>query len=64
MSASTPYNPETVTSYEGGLKTEWFDRRFKLNIALFDSSYDNKQEEVVVPVLNPAPGQFPTTPWS
>ncbi len=59
VSASTPYNPETVTSYEGGLKTEWFDRRFKLNIALFDSSYDNKQEEVVVPVVNPAPGQLP-----
>ena len=59
VSASTPYNPETVTSYELGVKTEWFDKRFKLNVALFDSSYDNKQEEVVVPVLNPAPGQLP-----
>ncbi len=59
VSASTPYNPETVTSYEIGLKSEWFDKRFKANVALFDSSYDNKQEEVVVPVLNPAPGQLP-----
>jgi iron complex outermembrane receptor protein len=38
-----PYNSETVTSYEVGLKTELFDRRLRLNGAAFSSTYDNMQ---------------------
>ncbi len=48
-SAATPYDPETVDSYELGLKTEFFDRRLRLNAAAFMADYNNKQEEVVSP---------------
>ena len=46
-SSTTPYNPETVDAYEIGAKTEWFDRRLTVNVAYFDTEYQNKQEEVV-----------------
>lgn len=42
-----PYQPETVASYELGLKAEWLGRRVRTNVALFRTEYDNKQEEVV-----------------
>jgi iron complex outermembrane receptor protein len=46
-SSTTPYNPETVDAFELGAKTEWFDNRLILNVALFNTDYKNKQEEVV-----------------
>jgi len=49
VAASTPYDPETVDSYELGAKTGWFDNRLLLNIAAFYSNYNDKQEEVVRP---------------
>ncbi|QXQ07114.1 TonB-dependent receptor [Sphingosinicellaceae bacterium] len=45
--SQTPYDPETVDSYEGGLKTQLLDRRVSLNIAGFYSKYDNKQESII-----------------
>lgn len=44
-----PYFPETVNSYEVGLKADWLDRTLRTNIALFQTDYNNKQEEVVQP---------------
>ena len=43
----TPYNPETVDSYEVGAKTEWFNRRLTVNVSAYDNEYNNKQETVV-----------------
>ena len=40
------YNPETVTNYEFGLKGEYFDRRLRLNSAIFQAVYQDKQELV------------------
>ena len=37
------YDPETVDSLEVGLKAEWFDRRLRMNLALFDADYDDLQ---------------------
>lgn len=36
-----PYDPETVLSYELGLKGEWLDRRLRANGAVFWSDYDD-----------------------
>jgi iron complex outermembrane receptor protein len=36
---------ETARNNEIGLKSEWFDRRFRLNIAAFDTKYDNMQTQ-------------------
>lgn len=41
---TTPaFTPEYVESYEVGLKTELFDRKLRMNIALFQSDYSNMQ---------------------
>ena len=45
--ARTPYDPETVDSFEIGLKSQFLDNRVTLNLTAFHSDYKNKQEEVV-----------------
>lgn len=45
--SQTSYNPETVDSYELGLKTQFFDRRLSFNIAGFQTKYDDKQEGII-----------------
>jgi len=39
----TPYDPETVDSYEVGAKTSWFDRRMTANLAVFYNEYEDLQ---------------------
>lgn len=41
-----PYDPETVTSFEIGAKTEWFDRRLRANFAAFYNDYKDFQARV------------------
>ncbi|MEO1248067.1 MAG: TonB-dependent receptor [Pseudomonadota bacterium] len=36
-------DPETVESLELGVKTQWFDNRVQLNVALFDTRYEDLQ---------------------
>jgi iron complex outermembrane receptor protein len=38
-----PFGPETLDTYEVGLKTELFDRRVRLNFAAFRSDYNDIQ---------------------
>lgn len=40
---SVEFAPETVKSYEIGLKSELFDRRLRFDIALFDAKRKNRQ---------------------
>lgn len=47
--ARTPYDPETVDNFEGGIKSEFLDRRLRVNAAVFHLKYDDKQEEFSVP---------------
>ena len=39
----TSFGPETLRSYEAGLKSEWFDNRLRLNLAAFLSKYSDMQ---------------------
>jgi iron complex outermembrane receptor protein len=39
----TPYDPETVKSYEIGAKTGWFERRVTANLAVFYNDYKDMQ---------------------
>ena len=41
--AAQPYDPEKAVSYEAGLKTEFFDRRLRLNATVYKTDYDNLQ---------------------
>jgi iron complex outermembrane receptor protein len=46
------YRPETITSWEGGLKTRFLDGRATLNLAAFHYDYDNLQLSGVAIVQN------------
>jgi len=48
-----PYQPEIVDAYEIGLKADWLDRRLRTNIAIFQTDYSDKQEELVRATLPP-----------
>ena len=39
----TAFNPEDLDSYEVGVKTEWFDRKVRVNVAAFYVDYTNLQ---------------------
>ncbi len=47
--ASTPFQPETVDSYEIGAKLATADRRLEVNIAGYVSDYKNMQQNLTVP---------------
>ena len=36
-------DPETANAYELGLKSQWLDNRLRVNVAVFDTEYDNYQ---------------------
>lgn len=36
-------DPETANSYELGLKSQWLNNRLRVNVALFNTDYDNYQ---------------------
>ncbi len=38
-----PFNPETLTTYEVGFKSDWLQRRLRLNGALFLNKYEDIQ---------------------
>lgn len=40
------YDPEFVNAYEIGMKSDWLDRRLRLNAAVFHSDYEDKQERI------------------
>ncbi|MBT2134505.1 TonB-dependent receptor [Croceibacterium sp. LX-88] len=55
---AVPYDQETATSYEAGLKSMLFDRRLRLNLAYYHTDYRNYQGQVsACPDISP-PG-FP-----
>jgi iron complex outermembrane receptor protein len=41
--ATLPFAPEEVTSYEGGVKSEFFDHRLRANLAVFYNDYKDLQ---------------------
>jgi len=42
----TPANPETVLTYEGGLKSVWYDNKIQTNLAVFYNDYDDQQQQI------------------
>jgi len=54
LATALPYNQEVVTTYETGLKTEWFERRLRINAAVFYNDYVGLQEtaSVISPITN------------
>jgi iron complex outermembrane recepter protein len=48
------FDPEEVTSYEVGMKSYWWDRRVRLNVAAYYSEFDDMQLAFVVDPTNSA----------
>jgi len=46
------FNPEKLTSFEGGIKSDLFDRRLRLNFSGFYNKYRNMQVQVNFPTPN------------
>ena len=42
-SQALQYNPETLTAYEAGMKSQWLDRRLSVNLAGFINKYKDFQ---------------------
>lgn len=40
---AAPFDPETATSYEAGIKSDWFDRMVRLNVAAYQTDYKDLQ---------------------
>ena len=47
--ASTPFRPETVDSYEIGGKVDLLDRKLQINIAGYISDYKDMQQNLTIP---------------
>lgn len=57
------FDPETLTSYEIGFKSDLLDRRLRLNVTGFYSEYSDIQIGVSeCPLIDGAPATTPTTP--
>lgn len=46
IATTTPFRPETINSFEAGLKTSWLDGKLDLNLALFHNRHKNMQLSV------------------
>lgn len=44
-----PFDPETLTSWELGFKSEWLQQRLRVNGAAFYADYEDMQLDIVVP---------------
>jgi iron complex outermembrane receptor protein len=54
-----PYRPETVKTYELGIKADFLDRRLRTNLALFQSDYKDLQRTTIASLpVSPFLGQY------
>ncbi|ALR20396.1 TonB-dependent receptor [Sphingobium baderi] len=58
--AFQPFEPETVTEYEAGIKADLLDRHLRVNLAAFYDDYKNIQRSVTVLTLRPSPSTIVT----
>jgi len=49
-----PFDPEVVWSYEAGFKSDWFDRRLRLNVTAFHLDVEDLQ--TISGLINPTTG--------
>ncbi|HEY0335309.1 MAG TPA: TonB-dependent receptor [Stenotrophomonas sp.] len=56
----TAFDPEEVTAFELGFKSQFWDNRGRLNLALFDSKIEHKQMDFTLP-FDPNSGETRTT---
>ncbi len=45
-----PYKPDTLTNYEIGAKTSWFNHKLTLNVAIYDEEWSKPQFQETTPL--------------
>ena len=58
--AFQPFEPETITEYEIGIKSDLLGRKLRINLAAFYDDYTNIQRSITVLTLRPAPSTVVT----
>jgi len=56
-----PYRAETVKAFELGIKSEWFDRRLRVNLGMFRSDFTDFQTTILTTIPDGAGGVIQTT---
>lgn len=56
-----PYRAETVRAYEAGIKTEWFDRRLRINADVFRQDFSDFQTTILTNIPDGAGGTIQAT---
>ncbi|KPC55029.1 TonB-dependent receptor [Amantichitinum ursilacus] len=49
LAATTPFSPETVTTYETGVKSDWLNRKLRVNADVFYNDYSDLQATALDP---------------
>jgi len=55
--ATIPYNPETLDNYEAGFKSEFWDRRIRINASAYWMKYKDMQQDLDVPAPGTSTGR-------
>lgn len=50
--ANTLFDPEDIRTFEAGLKSEWFDRKLRFNLAAFHYDYKNLQVSRIIDTVS------------
>jgi iron complex outermembrane receptor protein len=62
LATALPYNEENVTTYETGIKSDWWDKRVRANLTIFYNDYKNLQQTAtVISPVNDTPVSVRTT---
>jgi iron complex outermembrane receptor protein len=61
VTSCSPYASEENDNFEIGLKSDLLDGAMRLNVALFNTQYENLQRDTVVTILDAAGNQFQET---
>jgi iron complex outermembrane receptor protein len=48
-SNALPYNPDTVLTYESGVKTDWLNHHARINLSVYYNKFENLQATVIQP---------------
>jgi len=59
LATALPYDPETVNTFEAGIKTEWLDHDLRVNLTGFHNEYKNLQ--TAVSAFSPVSGTYVST---
>lgn len=59
LATALPYDPETVNTYEAGIKTEWLNHDLRVNLTGFYNDYKNLQ--TAVSAFSPVSGTYVST---